>query len=119
MLHLLVSRLFVTFVGGSVRRIRRRFYPSHSSSRLFITILAASIRHYRRRLEADARSRYIHVRRAVLNEKGAVDVQKYKLVARMGDISYGTIGDVYRMPAPSWEEVEPLLSEEMKRDQRS
>ena len=45
-------------------------------------------------------------------------VKKYKPVARMGDISYGTIGDVYRMPAPSWEEVEPLLSEEMERDQR-
>ena len=54
----------------------------------------------------------------MLNEKGAVDVQKYKPVARMGDISYGTIGDVYRMPAPSWEEVEPLLPEDMKRDQR-
>ncbi|KAL1716608.1 hypothetical protein EV715DRAFT_205018 [Schizophyllum commune] len=62
--------------------------------------------------------KYIHVRRSVLNEKGAVDVQKYKPVARMGDISYGTIGDVYRMPAPSWEEVEPLLPEDMKRDQR-
>lgn len=45
-------------------------------------------------------------------------MQKYKPVARMGDISYGTIGDVYRMPAPSWEEVAPLLSEEMKMDQR-
>ncbi|TRM61995.1 hypothetical protein BD626DRAFT_404560 [Schizophyllum amplum] len=62
--------------------------------------------------------KYIHLRRSLLNEKGALDVQKYKPVARMGDISYGTIGDVYRMPAPSWQDVEPLIPDDLKKDLR-
>ncbi|KAI5896092.1 uncharacterized protein SCHCODRAFT_02568259 [Schizophyllum commune H4-8] len=58
----------------------------------------------------------IHVRRNVLTERGVVDIQKLKPVARIGDISYCTIGDIFRMRAPSWEEAEPLIPEELKRD---
>ncbi|KAL1751842.1 hypothetical protein FB107DRAFT_221189 [Schizophyllum commune] len=59
---------------------------------------------------------YIHVRRNVLSERGVVDIQKFKPIARIGDISYCTIGDIFRMRAPSWEEAKPSIPEELKRD---
>ncbi|KAL1746873.1 hypothetical protein HDZ31DRAFT_80909 [Schizophyllum fasciatum] len=56
--------------------------------------------------------KYIHVRRSVLDDRGNIDIRKYKPVARMGDISYATVGDVYRIPAPSWEHVEHQIPDE-------
>ena len=56
------------------------------------------------------------MRRNVLSERGVVDIQKFKPVARIGDISYCTIGDIFRMRAPSWDEAEPSIPEELKRD---
>ncbi|KAI3998382.1 hypothetical protein K525DRAFT_214718, partial [Schizophyllum commune Loenen D] len=64
------------------------------------------------------RVKYIHVRRNVLTERGVVDIQKFKPVAHIGDISYCTIGDVFRMRPSTWAEVEPFIPEEMKRDAR-
>lgn len=58
--------------------------------------------------------KYIHVRKAVLNERGVVDPAKLKPIGRMGDTTYATIGDGFRMPRPSWakaeEEIQSSLS---------
>ncbi|KAJ7931331.1 hypothetical protein B0H13DRAFT_2247720 [Mycena leptocephala] len=54
--------------------------------------------------------KYIHVRKAVLNEKGVVDPAKLKAIGRMGDITFNSIKDGFRIPRPSWaqdkEEIE-------------
>ncbi|EPQ58596.1 hypothetical protein GLOTRDRAFT_57674 [Gloeophyllum trabeum ATCC 11539] len=47
--------------------------------------------------------KYIHVRKDVLTDKGAVDPAKLKAVGRMGDITYSRIGDGFRLPRPLWE----------------
>ncbi|KAJ6572147.1 hypothetical protein B0H19DRAFT_1132720 [Mycena capillaripes] len=58
--------------------------------------------------------KYIHVRNAVLNEKGVVDPAKLKPIARMGDITYIKVKDGFRIPRPSWaqdkEEVEKRIN---------
>ncbi|KAI5997005.1 hypothetical protein EDD15DRAFT_2387023 [Pisolithus albus] len=43
---------------------------------------------------------YIHVRNDMLNERGVVDITKYKPIARLGDISYGRVVDVFRLARP-------------------
>ncbi|KAJ7746478.1 hypothetical protein DFH07DRAFT_832690 [Mycena maculata] len=53
--------------------------------------------------------KYIHVRKAVLNERGLVDPAKLKAVARMGDITYVKLGDGYRIPRPVWAEEEEKI----------
>ncbi|KAI5997061.1 hypothetical protein EDD15DRAFT_2412765 [Pisolithus albus] len=50
-----------------------------------------------------AHVKYIHVRNDVLNERGVVDITKYKPIARLGDISYGRVGDVFRLARPVWD----------------
>jgi flavin reductase (DIM6/NTAB) family NADH-FMN oxidoreductase RutF len=54
--------------------------------------------------------KYIHVRKAVLNDKGVVDPAKFKAIGRMGDITFISIKDGFRIPRPSWaqekEEIE-------------
>ncbi|KAJ7074963.1 hypothetical protein B0H15DRAFT_868347 [Mycena belliarum] len=52
--------------------------------------------------------KYIHVRKAVLNERGVVDPAKLKPVGRMGDITYVKIGDGFRIPRPSWAQAEDV-----------
>ncbi|KAG8758203.1 hypothetical protein FRC14_000508 [Serendipita sp. 396] len=48
----------------------------------------------------------IHVRNAVLDHtKRVVDPSKLRPVARMGDITYSTLGDSFRIPRPQWESV--------------
>jgi hypothetical protein len=48
----------------------------------------------------------IHVRNAVLDTKGvAVDPHKYRAISRMGDITYGRIGEGFRSPRPQWNDV--------------
>ncbi|KAJ7096043.1 hypothetical protein C8R44DRAFT_813066 [Mycena epipterygia] len=54
--------------------------------------------------------KYIHVRKAVLNERGVVDPAKLKPIGRMGDTTYVTIGDGFRMPRPSWAKAEEEIS---------
>ena len=46
--------------------------------------------------------KYIHVRKDVLNERGTVDITKFKPVTRLGDITFGRIGDVFKLPSPVW-----------------
>ncbi|KAI5991863.1 hypothetical protein EDD15DRAFT_2368620 [Pisolithus albus] len=50
-----------------------------------------------------AHVKYIHVRNDVLNERGVIDITKYKPIARLGDISYGRVGDVFRLARPVWD----------------
>lgn len=38
----------------------------------------------------------------VLNERGMVDITKFKPVTRLGDITFGRIGDVFKLPTPIW-----------------
>lgn len=49
-----------------------------------------------------AHVKYIHIRKDVLNERGRVDIIKFKPVARLGDITFGRISNAYRVPTPSW-----------------
>ncbi|KAJ7474541.1 hypothetical protein B0H11DRAFT_2174167 [Mycena galericulata] len=46
--------------------------------------------------------KYIHVRKAVLNDRGLVDPAKLKPIARLGDTGYATLGDGFRIPRHSW-----------------
>jgi hypothetical protein len=46
-----------------------------------------------------------HVRNTVLNEKGVVDAHKLRAVSRMGDITYGRVGEGFRIPRPQWGDV--------------
>ena len=55
--------------------------------------------------------KYIHVRNDVLNERGLVDITKFKPVARLGDISYSRLGDVFRIPRPVWETEKDKLQD--------
>ncbi|KAI0800409.1 hypothetical protein C8Q74DRAFT_1344837 [Fomes fomentarius] len=56
----------------------------------------------------------IHVRTDVLNERGVVDITKFRPVGRLGDISYERIGDVFRLPRAQWtlegEKVQEFLN---------
>ncbi|KAL4067134.1 hypothetical protein V8B97DRAFT_2025233 [Scleroderma yunnanense] len=49
-----------------------------------------------------AHVKYIHVRKDVLDERGLVDITKFKPVTRLGGITFGRIGDVFRLPTPVW-----------------
>ncbi|KAI0737254.1 hypothetical protein C8Q80DRAFT_1115495 [Daedaleopsis nitida] len=44
----------------------------------------------------------IHVRADVLNERGIVDITKFKPISRLGDISYARVGDAFRLPRQMW-----------------
>ncbi|KAJ7676481.1 hypothetical protein B0H17DRAFT_1080163 [Mycena rosella] len=57
--------------------------------------------------------KYIHIRKAVLNERGLVDPAKLKPVGRMGDITYVKIGDGFRIPRPSWAESEEEIQKSL------
>lgn len=58
--------------------------------------------------------KYIHVRNDVLNEKGVVDPARFKPVARLGDITYATLGDGFRLARPSWEKEGEKVEEAVK-----
>ncbi|KAF8217670.1 hypothetical protein K438DRAFT_1795427 [Mycena galopus ATCC 62051] len=58
--------------------------------------------------------KYIHVRKAVLNEKGVVDPAKLKPIGRLGDISYAVIRDSFRISRPSWAQDKEELEEKFK-----
>jgi len=42
------------------------------------------------------------VRKDVLTDRGIIDITKFKPVAPLGDVSYGRVGDAFKMPAPKW-----------------
>ena len=44
----------------------------------------------------------IHVRNSILNEKGTVDADKLRPVARLGGLVYGRLGDCFELPRLSW-----------------
>jgi len=52
--------------------------------------------------------KYIHVRNDMLNERGNVDPAKYKVVGRMGDITYTRVQEGFRLPRPVWSKDEEL-----------
>lgn len=53
----------------------------------------------------------IHVRKDMLNERGIVDPTKLKAIARLGDISYGSLSGAFRIPSETWT---PEVEEEIK-----
>ncbi|KAG1786297.1 uncharacterized protein HD556DRAFT_1309859 [Suillus plorans] len=61
-----------------------------------------------------AHVKYFHVRKDMLTSRGAVDLTKFKPVARVGDISYARVGDTYRIPVPSWAQEEAKIQEALK-----
>jgi flavin reductase (DIM6/NTAB) family NADH-FMN oxidoreductase RutF len=46
--------------------------------------------------------RIIHVRNSILNERGTVDADKLRPVARLGGLTYGRLGDSFELPRVSW-----------------
>ncbi|KAI6151499.1 hypothetical protein BKA82DRAFT_4099914 [Pisolithus tinctorius] len=66
-----------------------------------------------------ARVKYIHVRKDVLNERGVVDITKYKPIARLGDISYARIGDAFRLPRPVWEQEKGKIEQALENNEQS
>ncbi|PSR74019.1 hypothetical protein PHLCEN_2v10203 [Hermanssonia centrifuga] len=61
----------------------------------------------------------IHVRNDVLNERGVVDVAKFKAVGRLGDISYSTTGTPFRVAREQWKIDGEKISEFLKGLQNS
>ena len=59
--------------------------------------------------------KYIHVRNDILNEHGLIDITKFKPVARVGDISYCRLGDVFRIIRPVWETEKDILQDVSQR----
>ncbi|KAJ7056204.1 hypothetical protein C8F01DRAFT_1258008 [Mycena amicta] len=49
--------------------------------------------------------KYVHIRNAVLTERGTVDPAKLLPVGRMGDITYAKISNGFRVVRPIWAEV--------------
>ncbi|KAI6099000.1 hypothetical protein F5141DRAFT_1143918 [Pisolithus sp. B1] len=65
-----------------------------------------------------AHVKYIHVRNDVLNERGVIDIAKYKPIARLGDISYGGLGDVFRLPRSVWDQEKERIEQVLETRER-
>jgi hypothetical protein len=39
-------------------------------------------------------------------DRDIIDIMKFKPTARLGDVSYGRVGDAFRMAPPKWEQEE-------------
>ena len=52
----------------------------------------------------------IHVRNDILRDNGTVDPAKLKPIGRLGDISYARLGDMFKIPRPSWKDVGESLT---------
>ncbi|KAG2064656.1 hypothetical protein BDR04DRAFT_1109765 [Suillus decipiens] len=61
-----------------------------------------------------AHVKYIHVRKDVLTPKGTIDLEKFKPVGRLGDISYARVGDAYRIARGAWAQDEAKIQELLK-----
>nr|GAT43240.1 predicted protein [Mycena chlorophos] len=57
--------------------------------------------------------KYIHVRNAVLDERGLVDPAKFMAVGRLGDVAYSKVGDGFRIPRPAWAEEQEKLQDQL------
>ncbi|KAI6011123.1 hypothetical protein EDC04DRAFT_2610017 [Pisolithus marmoratus] len=66
-----------------------------------------------------AHVKYIHVRKDVLNERGIVDITKYKPIMRLGDISYGRISAVFRLPGVAWEHEKEKIERALETEEQS
>ncbi|KAI6044123.1 hypothetical protein EDC04DRAFT_2599711 [Pisolithus marmoratus] len=66
-----------------------------------------------------AHVKYIHVRKDVLNERGVIDIAKYKPIARLGDISFGRLGDVFRLPRLVWEQEKEKIEQALDTKEQS
>ncbi|KAG9309835.1 hypothetical protein JVU11DRAFT_10214 [Chiua virens] len=53
----------------------------------------------------------IHVRKDMLTERGMVNITKFQPVSRLGDNSYGRVGDAYKLARPSWSADEGKIKE--------
>jgi hypothetical protein len=53
--------------------------------------------------------KHIHVRKDVLSERGTVDPTKFKPLGRLGDITYSTLGDGFRLPRPAWKDEQKII----------
>ena len=57
----------------------------------------------------------VHVRNAVLNDRGTVDPTKLNPLARLGGVTYGSLGQVFDLFTPSWRDhSEDILALELK-----
>lgn len=63
-----------------------------------------------------AHVKYIHVRKDMLNERGIVDITKFKPISRLGDNSYARVGDAFKLARPSWAADESKVREAHGRD---
>lgn len=62
-----------------------------------------------------AHVKYIHVRKDMLDERGKVDITRFKPISRLGDNSYGRVGDAFKLPRPAWGVDEGKVREAMER----
>lgn len=61
--------------------------------------------------------KYIHVRKDMLTERGNVDLDKFRPVARMGDITYATVGGAFRIRRPDWVKDADRIQAFLKKDE--
>ncbi|KAI6011120.1 hypothetical protein EDC04DRAFT_2871105 [Pisolithus marmoratus] len=66
-----------------------------------------------------AHVKYIHVRKDVLNERGIIDITKYKPISKLGDELYGRIGDVFRLPRIAWEQEKDKIEQALGAKEQS
>ncbi|KAG2035301.1 hypothetical protein BDR03DRAFT_923043 [Suillus americanus] len=58
-----------------------------------------------------AHVKYIHVRKDMLTDRGAINLTKYRPATRVGDITYARVGNAYRIPRPTWAQDEAKIKE--------
>lgn len=60
----------------------------------------------------------VHVRNAVLNERGTINPTLLRPLARLGGYTYGVLGQVFDLPTPSWENYkDEILALEKKKSE--
>jgi len=60
--------------------------------------------------------KYIHVRKDMINDRGNVDLEKFRPIARMGDITYATLGSAFRIRRPDWVKDAEKIQAFLKKD---
>jgi len=66
-----------------------------------------------------AHVKYIHVRKDMLTERETVDIIKFKPISRLGDNSYGRVGDVLKFPRLAWAADEGKIQEALEKEKAS
>lgn len=62
-----------------------------------------------------AHVKYIHVRKDMLNERGNVDVTRFRPIARLGENSYGRVGDAFKLARPTWAADQSKIREALEK----